>query len=208
MRAQLQRKTVYVATFVAILAIAGTYAFAAGTTYVTGPAQNSSTVVTSPNGFTAATVQSFGSGVVDAPIAGSASAGQQESGTNGLGGAAYSTSVLTCGAASCNYDLAAIPTNPGTGLTVGDQDEQVVLIVNDATPTQGFDLQIEVALSTGELMFGNGYFETAPIPASLTAGTVQVFLYLDLGFNPYSSDTTVSNVALVFNACQTATACP
>lgn len=206
MASHVQRKTVYVATLVAIFAMVGAYAFAQGTTYQSGPAQNSTTTVTAPAGFSTASVQSLEDGVVTALIADSASAGTQETGTNGLGGTVYLNSALSCSGASCNYDFAAIPTSPGTALTPGDQFEQVVLTVQDTAPQVGFDVQIEVALSTGTLIFGNGYFETA---LEVTTGsTVTAFLFLDLGFNPITTATTVSDVAIVFNSCQSATVCP
>jgi len=209
MRGHLQRKTVYLATAVAILALAGSYAFATGTIHYTGPPQGGTTVVTAPTGFTTAWVQSFGFGVVTGPIAATQIAGAQESGTNGLAGT-VGTAALTCATQYCNEDFAAIPTSPGGGLVVGDQDEQVVLIVNDTTASVGFDVQVEVMLSSGTIIFGNGYFATAALPTGQTLGqaNVQVFLYLDLDYNPMTVATTVTDVAIVLNSCSSATVCP
>ena len=212
----LQRKTVYAGTIIALLAISGGWAFAVGTTQVAGPSQSSTVVITTPTGFSLATVSSLNQMGVSTALAGNTPlAGTQATGSNGLNSSGSSTVAytieLTCTTGYCQYPYTAIQTAaPTATLNVGDLAEQVELSVADTTPAAlGFDAQVGVTLSTGTLVFGNAYFATAVLPAGVTAGSVSVFLYLDLGvaFNVMDGPT-VSTVAVVFNTCNSALSCP
>lgn len=207
------RKTVYAVTVIALLALAGGWTLAAGTTQTTGPTQNSSITVTAPNGFSTAVVQSTQllsvSGVLISGLNGPA-------GTHaaGAGGGLNSTSTLnavlnTCAGAFCEENFSAVA---GTAaLALGDSALQVMLTVSQPTSGPvGFDVQVEIIfLTTGPgniYAFGTGYFDSSTTSAHAPA-FFAVALYVDLGV-PSTQMPSVSDIVVTMNNCQTATTCP
>jgi hypothetical protein len=213
MSGTIPRRTVYAATVIAVLALAGGWTLAAGTLQTTGPAQNSSITVTAPNGFTLAAVQSTQllsvSGVLISGLNGPA--GTQAQGTgHGLNSTYDQNVILTaCGGTGCGENFSAVAGS--AALLLGDAALQVMLTINQpTTAAQGFDVQVEiifaVPLGANTYAFGTGYFDsnsaTTPGTAVFTVG-----LYVDLGV-PSTSMPSVSDVVVTMNNCQTATTCP
>jgi hypothetical protein len=205
------RKTVYAATVITLLALAGGWTLAIGTTTTTGPAQSSNITVTTPGGFVLAAVQSTQLLTVsDQLILGVVPAGMQAAGSGGgLNSTITQNAVLpTCPGSWCEANYSAVDT--GSALTLGDTALQIMLLVQRPTVASGFDVQVEVVFSVsgGPSMyaFGNGYFDSA---VQTTAhGTVSVGLYIDLGENAVTSAPSVSSIVVTMNNCQTATTCP
>jgi len=206
MATRMHRRTVYAATIVTILALAGGWAFAAGTLHTSGPSQNSTVTVTAPAGFTAAYVQSSQLIQVSTDLINTTTpAGTQSVGDNGLNSTYITNAVLpSCAVTSCIASFAAAA--PTHALTAGDTALQIALRVNQTATATGFDVQVEVLMGAGVYVFGNGYFDT-------NTGTtfVWTYLYVDLGVNPITtplSGDVVQDVVLTFNSCSTATTCP
>jgi hypothetical protein len=206
------RKTVYAATVITLLALAGGWTLAAGTTQTVGPVQNSSITVTAPNGFTTATVQSTQlltvSGVLISGLNGPA--GVQAAGTgHGLNSTSTENVVLTtCPGSFCEENFSAVA--GGAALVLGDSALQVMLTVNQPTTTPvGFDVQVEIIFNTtgpSVYAFGTGYFDSSTTTGS-HAAFFAVGLYVDLGVSAVLMPS-VSDVVVTMNNCQTATTCP
>ncbi len=206
MAGRMQRRTVYAATIVTLLALAGGWAFAAGTIHSSGPAQNSKITVTAPNGFTDAYVQSTQLIQVSSGLLNSTSpAGTQPVSSHGLNSSYQTNAILpSCSGNACLANYSAV--DPSHALTAGDTALQVALQVNQTSTASGFDIQVEILMASGFYNFGSGYFDTA-------TGTtfVWVFLYVDLGVNPITtplSGDIVSDIVVTFNSCSSATTCP
>jgi hypothetical protein len=209
---QLPRRTVYAATAIALLALAGGWTLAAGTTQTVGPAQNSSITVTAPNGFTTATVQSTQlltvSGALITGLTGTA--GTQAAGPgNGLNSTTMDNAPLaSCGGAFCEANYSAVDT--ATPLSVGDSALQLMLTVTQpASGAVGFDVQVEVIFSTtgpSVYTFGTGYFDSNTAGGG-TAAFFAVGLYIDLGVAATLMPS-VSDVVVTMNSCITAQTCP
>jgi hypothetical protein len=203
---RMQRRTVYAATLVALLALAGGWAFAAGTIHSGGPAQNSKITVTAPNGFTAAYVQSTQLIQVSSALLNStAPAGTQPVGSNGLNSSSQTNALLpSCAGTSCLENYSAVDSTHA--MIAGDTALQLALRVNQSVTASGFDIQVEILMGSGFYNFGSGYFNS-------NTGTtfVWVFLYVDLGVNPITTPLTgdiVSDIVVTFNSCSSATTCP
>jgi hypothetical protein len=206
------RRTVYAATAIAILALAGGWTLAAGTTQTVGPAQNSSITVTAPNGFSVAVVQSTQlltvSGVLISGLNGPA--GTQAGGSgHGLNSTSTENVVLTpCAGGFCEENFSAVAGS--AALALGDSALQVMLTVTQPTTAAvGFDVQVEIIYATtgpAVYAFGTGYFDSN----SATGGQPAFFavgLYVDLGVAATLMPS-VSDVVVTMNNCQTATTCP
>jgi len=206
MASRMHRRTVYAATIVTLLALAGGWAFAAGTIHSAGPAQNSKITVTAPNGFTDAYVQSTQLIQISSALLNStAPAGTQPFGSNGLNSSAQTNALLpSCSGSSCLENYSAV--DASHGMVAGDTALQLALRVNQTATASGFDVQVEILMGSGLYNFGSGYFDT-------NTGTtfVWVFLYADLGVNPITTPLTgdiVSDIVVTFNSCSSATTCP
>lgn len=202
----MQRRTVYAATIVTLLALAGGWAFAAGTIHSSGPSQNSKITVTAPNGFTDAYVQSTQLIQVSSALLNSTSpAGTQPASSHGLNSSYQTNAMLpSCSSTTCLANYSAV--DPSHAMTAGDTALQVALQVNQTATASGFDIQVEILMGSGFYNFGSGYFDT-------DTGTtfVWVFLYVDLGVNPITtplSGDIISDIVVTFNSCSTATTCP
>lgn len=206
MSSRIPRRTVYVATIVAVLALAGGWAFASGTIHSGGPAQNSKITVTAPAGFTIAYVQSTQLIQVSGALLNSTTpAGAEPVGNNGLNSSSRANVVLpSCPNSACVANYSAVdPTHP---MVAGDTALQIALRVNQSATASGFDVQVEILMGSGVYVFGSGYFDT-------NTGTTFVwsYLYVDLGLNPITtplSGDIVSDVVVTFNSCSSATTCP
>jgi hypothetical protein len=208
---RIPRKTVYAATVITLLALAGGWTLAAGTTQTTGPAQNSSITVTAPNGFSTAVVQSTQLlSVSSALISGlNGPAGTQAGGGgHGLNSTSTLNAPLTsCAGSFCEENFSSVD---GGALAIGDSALQVMLTVTQplANPV-GFDVQVEIVfMTTGPTIyaFGTGYFDSDTASGG-TAAFFAVALYVDLGV-PATSMPSVSDIVVTMNNCQTATTCP
>jgi len=206
MASRIHRRTVYVGTIITLLALAGSWAFAAGTIHSSGPSQNSKITVTGPAGFTDAYVQSTQLiQISDALLNSTAPAGTEPSSAHGLN-SSYATNVVlpSCSSTTCLANYSAVDSTHA--MVAGDTALQVALQVNQTATASGFDIQIEVLMGSGIYVFGSGYFDTG-------TGTtfVWTYLYVDLGVNPITTPLAgdvVSDVVVTFNSCSTATTCP
>ncbi len=210
------RKTVYAATLITLLALAGGWTLAAGTTTTQGPAQTTNITVTAPQAFAAATVESTQLMTVSpALISGlNGAAGTQTGAGNGLNGA-WTNAVLTTCTVNCGENFSAVETSNtsglATGLTVPDTSLQVVLTVAQPSATAtGFDVQVEAMYTVGGVTyyaFGRGYFNTGN---SGGVGTTYIWvgLYVDLGVQPSATGPDLTNVVVSMNGCTVATSCP
>jgi hypothetical protein len=213
MVARVPRRTVYAATLISILALAGGWTLAAGTLSSHGPTQNSSVTVTTPNGFTVATVQSTQMiAVSSALITGlTGPAGTQAGpGGNGLNSTSLSNAVLVSCLTFCEGNYSAVDAVPA--LTLGDMALQVMLTVNQPTAAAlGFDVQVEIIYNVTTALpvdyaFGTGYFDTNTA-AGASPAFYAVGLYVDLGVVA-TSIPTIDNIVITMNNCQSATTCP
>lgn len=211
-----RRRTIYAATAIVVLMLAGTWTFAAVLITQNPPAQNSSITVVNPNGVTFAKVQSTEMVAVTSTIAGLPAAGVPA----GSGGALNSTiqNVLLpyCGGGTCPpYDNNFSAVGATNALTLGDEAVQVSLFVTQSvTPANpnGFDVQVELILwptgcssnSCASYVFGDGYFDTG---TAATASTVWTVLFVDTGYTAISP-ADLENVVITINQCITATTCP
>ncbi len=213
----LPRKTVYAATVIAILALAGGWTLAAGTTAVQGPAQQSSVTVTAPSSFTTAVVQSTQIMTVSqALITGlTGAAGVQAGSGNGLNSTSANNAVLaSCGAIFCAANYSAVDPSPAVGgLVQGDSALQVMLnVTQPAASPVGFDVQVEIIFDnfaaplTNLYSFGTGYFDTG-LTTTGNPAFFAVALYVDFGTSALNIPS-VSHVVITMNQCQEATVCP
>ncbi|MCI4342769.1 MAG: hypothetical protein L3J92_01445 [Thermoplasmata archaeon] len=213
MSGPIARRTVYAATVIAVLALAGGWTLAAGTLQTTGPTQSSSITVTAPTGFIVASVESTQllsvSGVLITGLDGPA--GTQAQGTgHGLNSTFDENVLLTaCAGTGCGENFSAVAGS--AALFLGDSALQVMLTMNQPTTAAvGFDVQVEIIynLPAGPNVyaFGNGYFDSN---SATTVGTAvfSVGLYVDLGV-PSTELPSVSDIVVTMNNCQTATTCP
>lgn len=209
---RVSRKTVYAATLITLLALAGDWTLAAGTTQTTGPAQNSSITVTAPSGFTTAVVQSTQllcvSSVLISGLNGAA--GTQAGGAgHGLNSIKAQNVVLTaCAGKFCEENFSAVDVSGA--LVVGDSALQVMLTVTQPITTAvGFDVEVEIIFATtgpAIYSFGTGYFDSG-VSTYTSPPFFAVGLYVDLGVAATTLPSVSDNV-VTMNNCQTATTCP
>ncbi len=206
------RKTVYAATLISLLALAGGWTLAAGTTQTVGPSQSSSITVTAPSGFTTAVVQSTQLLTVASNLITGldGTAGTQAGGTgHGLNSTSTLNAVLTsCAGSFCEENFSAV--DASSALTIGDSALQVMLTVTQPLATAvGFDVQVEIIYATTgpvTYAFGTGYFDSS-VATGAHAAFFAVALYVDLGVSATLMPS-VSDVVVTMNNCQTATTCP
>ena len=198
---RMRRRTVYVATIVAMLAMVGGWALATTTTTVMSSPGSANITTSQPTGFTTATVASDQVVVVTSAVAAYAGAGTQSAGTSGLAG--QTTALTTCPSAPCYQSFSAVN---GNALASGDYAEQLEISVTQPSATAtGFDLQIEVNINSNTHVFGNAYFSTGT--SGTTSQTVTVYLFVDLGVSGINAPT-VSSISVQFNGCNSASSCP
>jgi hypothetical protein len=205
MRRSIQRRTVYAATLITILALAGGWTFAATLVTSNPPPQSSSITVIAPGSFTTATVQSTELVTVTAPIAALTAAGvQAPTGQGGLNSITTNALLPQCSSApeSCGGNYSAV--DVATALTEGDVAVQVSLQVTQATSAIGFDVQVELILGNGNFVFGNGYFDSN---TNTVSSTVWVMLFIDTGESALTPPT-LAHAVVTMNACIQATTCP
>lgn len=201
MSTQIRRRTVYLATVAAMIAMVGGWALAVTTT-TAGPAQNTNITTSAPAGFTVASVGSTQAVLVSSTIAAYTGAGTQTVGTAGLSGSTIT--IATCAAGPCVANYHAVN---GNAVTTGDYAEQIVLSVTQPATggtASGFDAQLEVTINAVTLEFGNTYFSTG-VSSAGTAQTVNVYVFVDLGV---TSAPVVNTISIQLNACLSASNCP
>jgi hypothetical protein len=184
-----------------MVALLGGWTLAISTTS-TGPTQNTNITVTTPGGFTTASVLSSHVVAVSPAIAAYSNAGTQSATTAGLAGSTLALGV--CATGPCFEDHLAVN---GPAATAGDYAMQIQVSVVQPASTgaaAGFDFQTEVDINSGTLVFSDAYFATG-LSSAGTAQTVDVYVFMDLGT---STAPTVNSISVQFNSCLTATACP
>jgi hypothetical protein len=206
----MERRTVYAVTVVALLAIAGGWAFAATFVDQTPPAQNSTVTVVAPNGATEV-VQSTQLITDSSALNGELTvAGVQPGGTSGLNSTAQTNAPLPqCSGLTCSgYFSAVAATDP---LTSGDAALQVTITAPQGAVATGFDVQVEVIYTSTTSatvdVFGSGYFNTLTTLDTGQTSSVSVFLYIDLG-TAATLPPTVTDIVVNVNSCTSATTCP
>jgi hypothetical protein len=201
MQGRLRRRTVYLATVAAMIAMVGGWALAVSTTN-TGPAEGTNVTVTAPGGFTTASVLSTQVVAVSSLIAAYTSAGTQNPSTSGASG---TTLVLaTCASGPCTENHQTVN---GNALVAGDYAQQVLVQVTQPATggaASGFDFQVEESINSGTLVFGYAYFSTG-VSSAGSAQMINVYVFFDLGT---STAPTVGSISVSFNNCQTASTCP
>src|SRR5580658_8750053 len=110
----LRRKTVYLVTAAAMVALLGGWTLAVSTTS-SGPAQNTNITVTTPGGFTTASIVSSHAVAVSPAIAAYTNAGTQSATTAGLAGTPLAIGV--CAVGPCYENHLAVN---GAPVTAGD----------------------------------------------------------------------------------------
>jgi hypothetical protein len=209
----MERRTVYAITVVALLAVAGGWAFAATFVDSHPPVQSSTVTVVTPNGATEIVQSTELITLSNALIGGLSVAGHQPGSGNGLN-STYGTNfqIARCSVANCSGNFSAVDATYGV-LAQGDSALQVALLVDQGTVATGFDVQAEVIYQNSTTQatvyaFGSGYFDTNTTSfAGHISSTVSVFLYVDLGTLAIYPPS-VSNIVLTVNACTSATTCP
>ena len=203
MGTRMRRRSVYIATIVAMLAMVGGWALATTTT-TSGPAQSSNITTSQPAGFSVATVGSSHLVVMTSTMAAYNSAGTQSAATGGLAGTPRVLAV--CAAGPCNENHNAVN---GNAATAGDYAEQLVLVVTQPATggaASGFDVQVELSINIATLEFGDAYFSTG-VSSAATTQTVNVYLFIDLGVGGILAPL-VNTISVQFNSCLTAASCP
>ena len=205
----IQRKTVYAATLITVLALAGAWTFAATLVTSPSPGQSSSITVVEPTPLANVTVQSTELVAVTGAIAASPVAGTQApTGSGGLNSSStIANAVLptcTATASTCGGNYSAV--DVATPLTVGDIAVQVSLQVGQVVRPWGFDVQVEIILvgSPNTYVFGNGYFDTG---ANTAPATVWVMLFVDTGVSALTPPS-IDHVVITMNACIHSATCP
>jgi len=215
MAAKVQRRTVYAITIVSLLALAGSWAFAATVVSQHPPPLNSGVTVVAPNGaseFVQATQLIALNPALESYLVANP-AGVQASGGNGLNSSgATNIELASCTVLNCSDNYSAV--DPSNAMNAEDLALQVTIIApQTATPT-GFDAQVEINFATDggsptDYAFGSGYFDTGTSASSATPPTssISVFLYVDLG-TPATNPPTIESVVITLNECVSATICP
>jgi hypothetical protein len=197
----LRRRTVYLVTAAAMVALLGGWTLAVSTTS-TGPAENTNITVSTPGGFTTASVLSSHVVAVSPAIAGYTAAGTQSPTTSGLSGTPLALAL--CAAGPCYENHLTVN---GPAAVAGDYAMQLEIAVvqpGSAGASSGFDFQVEATINTNTLVFADVYLATG-VSSSVGAQTVNVYVFMDLGT---ATAPTVFATSIQFNSCLTATACP
>lgn len=215
MAVNVQRRTVYAITIVSLLALAGSWAFAATVVSQHPPPLNSGVTVVAPNGaaeFVESTQLIALNPALEAYLAGNP-AGVQAGSGNGLNSSGATNVELTsCTVLNCSDNYSAV--DPTNAMSAEDMALQVAIIAPQTALAAGFDAQVEINFltpggSSTDYAFGSGYFDTGTSASSATPPTssISVFLYVDLG-TPATNPPTIENVVITLNQCVSATICP
>jgi hypothetical protein len=213
MAAKVQRRTVYAITIVSLLALAGSWAFAATVVSQHPPPLNSGVTVVSPNG-AAEFVESAQMMALSPPLEtylATHPAGVQAGSGHGLNSSGATNVVLaSCAGLNCSGNFSAV--DPTNAVSSEDMALQVAIIAPQTATPAGFDAQVEINFATDggsstDYAFGSGYFDTGTSTASGGTSSITVFLYVDLG-TPATAPPTIENVVITLNQCVSATICP
>jgi hypothetical protein len=215
MAAKVQRRTVYAITIVSLLALAGSWAFAATVVSQHPPPLNSGVTVVAPNGateFVQATQLIALNPALETYLTGHP-AGEQAGSGNGLNSSGATNVVFSsCGGLNCSQNYSAVDST--NAMNPEDMALQVTIIAPQTAIAAGFDAQVEINYATPGgsptlYAFGSGYFDTGTSASSATPPTssISVFLYVDLG-TPATNPPTIENVVITLNQCVSATICP
>ena len=212
MQRPMQRRTVYAVTLVTILAIAGSWAFAATLVQTTAPSQSSTVTVVQPHG-AQEFVQSSQMMTASAWTGGLAGAGVQPGTGHGLN-STYGTNIdlTSCAVANCSDNYTAVDATFGV---VNSQTAlQVVIEANQTGTPVGFDVQVEVIYQTDATpsvtvyAFGSGYFDTGvSTNGAPPLSSISVFLFVGLGTASITPPS-ITDVVITLNSCTSATTCP
>lgn len=201
MAMRMRRRTAYLVTVAAMVAMVGGWALAASSV-TSGPSQVTNVTTTTPTGFTTASLSSAQVVMVSSTIAGYLGAGTQSASTSALAGTTLVLGVCATGPCVENHNAVN-----GNAATAGNYAEQLVVAVTQPASTgsaTGFDIQVELNINSNTLVFGYAYFSTG-VSTAATSQTVDVYLFVDLGV---TAAPLVNSISVQFNGCLSASACP
>ena len=203
-RGKVRRRTVYVATIAAMLAMAGGFALAASSSLtVPSPSQGAGTGT--PTAFSDATIGSLSIITTDP---GGPSLGTQAAGAPTATLAGTMTAQTACAVKSCTTNWA--PAQETTTAKSGDYAVELnISTTQPASSPAGFDMQISIDLSSGTTVTADIYVDQGAT-GSTTGVTAILYLniYIDTGVANSGTAPTISSYAVTANACGTATSCP
>jgi hypothetical protein len=213
MAKNIQRRTVYAITIVSLLALAGSWAFAATVVSQNPPPLNSGVTVVSPNGATefVQSTQLIALNPALETYLATHAAGMQAGSGNGLNSSGATNVLLaSCAGLNCSGNFSAV--DPTNVLTSEDMALQVAIIAPQTATPAGFDAQVEINFLTdgnspNNFAFGSGYFDTGTSAATGGTSSITVFLYVDLG-TLATAPPTIQSVVITLNQCVSATVCP
>jgi hypothetical protein len=213
MTAKVQRRTVYAITIVSLLALAGSWAFAATVVSQSPPPLNSGVTVVAPNGaaeFVESTQLIALNPALESYLAGNP-AGVQAGSGNGLNSSgATNIELASCPVLNCSDNYSAV--DPTNALNAEHMALQVAIIAPQTATPAGFDAQVEINFGTSggspnDYAFGSGYFDTGTSTSLSGSSSISVFLYVDLG-TLATDPPTIDSVVITLNQCVSATVCP
>jgi hypothetical protein len=213
MATHIQRRTVYAITIVSLLALAGSWAFAATVVSQHPPPLNSGVTVVNPNGaaeFVESTELIALNPALETYLAANP-AGMQAGSGHGLNSSGATNVLLaSCAGLNCSGNFSAV--DPTNVMNAEDMALQVAVIAPQTATPAGFDVQVEINFATDgnsptDYAFGSGYFDTGTSAAAGGSSSITVFVYVDLG-TPATAPPTVQSVVVTLNECVSATICP
>ena len=204
-RGKVRRRTVYVATIAAMLAMAGGFALAASSSLtVPSPSQGAGTGT--PTAFSDATIGSLSIITTDP---GGTSLGTQAKGTTAATLTGTMTAQAACGTPSCTSYWA--PAKETTTAATGDYAVEMNISTTQPISTGspfGFDMQISIDLSSGTTVTADIYVDSGVDSSTTATATLYLNIYIDTGVLNSATAPTISSYAVTANACGTATSCP
>ena len=208
-RGKVRRRTVYVATIAAMLAMAGGFALAASSS-LTVPSPSLGAGTGTPAAFNEASVGSLSIITTD-PVGGTSPPsplGTQAAGAPTATLAGTMTAQTACAVKSCTTYWA--PAQETTTAKSGDYAVELnISTTQPASSPAGFDMQISIDLSSGTTVTADIYVDQGAT-GSTTGVTAILYLniYIDTGVANSGTAPTISSYAVTANACGTATSCP
>ena len=209
-RGKVRRRTVYVATIAAMLAMAGGFALAASSSLtVPSPSQGAGTGT--PAAFSDATIGSLSIITTD-PVGGTnppSPLGTQAAGAPTATLAGTMTAQTACGVKTCTSYWA--PAKETTTAATGDYAVELNISATQpatSSSARGFDMQISIDLSSGTTVTADIYVDTGQNSSATYSATLYLNIYIDTGVLNSAAAPTISSYAVTANVCSSATSCP
>ena len=204
-RGKVRRRTVYVATIAAMLAMAGGFALATSSSLtVPSPSQGAGTGT--PAAFSYASVVSLSIITTDP---GGTSLGTQAAGAPTATLAGTMTAQTACGVKTCTSYWA--PAKETTTAATGDYAVELNISATQpatSSSARGFDMQISIDLSSGTTVTADIYVDTGQNSSATYSATLYLNIYIDTGVLNSAAAPTISSYAVTANVCSSATSCP